>query len=117
MIREKPITRRVLFAACFAVPTRAAKSAADMRHLGSLFSKLSSARAIGAAYLRLYPADGLDAAALAASLPTAATAAELRSVIAARIHDDFANARIVTIDGWMLAVTEARLCVLAYLAA
>jgi hypothetical protein len=87
------------------------------RALSSLFSALPSARAIGAAYLRSCPADGLDAETLATALPTGLNVTELRSAIAAGVRDDFANARVVTVDGWMLAVTEARLCALACLVA
>jgi hypothetical protein len=82
--------------------------------LRSLFSQLPSARAIGAAYLREHPA---DAEMLAADFPTAPSAADLRSTVAARIRDDFAASRMVTVDGWMLAITEARLCALTYLVA
>jgi hypothetical protein len=87
------------------------------RALACLFSALPSARAIGAVYLRSCGAEGLDAETLAAALPTGLDGTELRSAIAARVRDDFANARVVTVDGWMLAATEARLCALAYLVA
>jgi hypothetical protein len=80
--------------------------------LRSLFSQLPSARAIGAAYLREYAA---DAETLAIDFPTTLSSAELRSAIAASVRDDFATSRVVTVDGWMLAITEARLCALAYL--
>ena len=98
--------------------TTPATAGGEMRLvLRSLFSQLPSARAIGAAYLRSRPANGLDAAALAAALPAGKTVAELRSAIAASVRDDFAASRVVTVDGWMLAITEARLCALAYLVA
>ncbi len=41
----------------------------------------------------------------------------LRETVAARVRDDFATARVVNVDGWLLARTEARLCALAYLVA
>ena len=87
-------------------PSRKTRSGTDIKNaLNSLFSNLPSARAIGAAYLRSHPADRLDAETLVAALPT----------VAEHVRNDFSNARVVTVDGWMLAVTEARLCALAYL--
>lgn len=32
-----------------------------------------------------------------------------------RLHDDFVDARIVSVDGWTLSRTEVDLCVLAYM--
>ncbi len=87
------------------------------RALSGLFTALPSARAIGAAYLRSCADDGLDAATLAAELPAEVTMTVLRETVAARVRDDFANARVVNVDGWLLARTEARLCALAYLVA
>jgi len=114
----KPITRRVgmrALLAAFLLPTRGTASAAAVGKaqaaLRSLFSDLPSARAIGAAYIGKNPADRIDPA----ILPTCLTATDLRSTIAARVRDDFSNSRVVSVDGWMLAVTEARLCALAYL--
>jgi hypothetical protein len=112
MTRPPPLTRRALSAALvFALAPRAA-SAGDM--VRSLFSHLPSARAIGAAYLQSCPA---NAATLAAALPAAMSVADLRLAIAERVRDDFANSRIAMVDGWMLSVTEARVCALAYLVA
>jgi hypothetical protein len=68
------------------------------------FADSAAARAIGAAYLRAYPHDALADARAAARLA--------RTEIAARVRDDFAAGRVVMLDGWMLSVTEARLCAL-----
>ncbi len=87
------------------------------RLLADLFTALPSARAIGAAYLRSCPDERLDAATLAADFPAEATIGALRESVDGRVRDDFANARIVTVDGWLLARTEVRLCALAYLVA
>jgi hypothetical protein len=40
---------------------------------------------------------------------------ELRRRLAGRIQADFATARTVRLDGWLMALTEARLCALAAL--
>jgi hypothetical protein len=65
----------------------------------------AAARAIGAAYLRAHPNDSLTDARAIATQP--------RAHIAARVREDFAAGRVVLLDGWMLSVTEARLCALA----
>jgi hypothetical protein len=105
MKRFHPVTRRAVLAAALLFPTHRSASA---NTLISVFSWLPSARAIGAAYLRAHPA---DTATLALQLPAGLTRRELQFVI----RDDFAHERIVTVDGWMLSVTEARLCALAHL--
>jgi hypothetical protein len=85
--------------------------------LADLFSTLPSARAIGAAYLRSCVDDAPGPATLAAELPAGETVAALREAVAERVRNDFANGRVVTVDGWLLARTEVRLCALAYLVA
>ena len=57
------------------------------------------ARTLGAAYLRAYPDDPLTTI--------------LADDVAARVRDDFADGRVVVLNGWMLSITEARLCALA----
>ncbi|HEX3753856.1 MAG TPA: hypothetical protein VHV26_02155 [Rhizomicrobium sp.] len=42
---------------------------------------------------------------------------EIRRRLAARIRADFAEGRTIRRDGWLIAVTEARLCALAALCA
>jgi hypothetical protein len=69
-----------------------------------LLANSKAARAIGATYLRAYPNDTLADACAVAGCP--------RPQIAARVRDDFAAGRVVMLDGWMLSVTEARLCAL-----
>lgn len=41
----------------------------------------------------------------------------LRKVLSAQCRNDYAGGRIVTLDGWVLSVTEARICALAALTA
>ncbi len=98
----KRITRRSgLFAGLLFPFARQSARAADR----TLFANNAAARAIGAAYLRAYPGDTLGDAGAVARLP--------RAQIAARVRDDFAAGRVVMLDRWMLAATEARLCALA----
>jgi hypothetical protein len=40
---------------------------------------------------------------------------ELRRAVRARMEEDFSRARVVSVAGWMLSETEARLCALAWL--
>jgi hypothetical protein len=40
---------------------------------------------------------------------------EIRRKLAQQIQADFATARTVRLDGWLIALTEARLCALAAL--
>jgi len=82
---------------------------------------VSSAQAVGAAYLRSTPEHAdvhalvsrllRDEPALSGSRSTGAT----RKLLRGCIREDFARERVVAVDGWLLAETEARLCALAVL--
>jgi hypothetical protein len=94
-----------------------------VERLVSLFKHRDSARAIGSAYLALRPeeADAEDLVQLISNasgdpMVTAhATEAELRAWLRRRQAHDFANGRIVKLDGWLLSATEVRLCALTAL--
>ena len=83
--------------------------------LSALFTNRRSAAIVGQVYLQQHPEEanvetllaGIDAA----HLPPA----ERAPLTDRRIRADFAAGRVVTIDGWILARTEARLCALAAL--
>ncbi|HUR60456.1 MAG TPA: hypothetical protein VM029_22225 [Opitutaceae bacterium] len=71
-------------------------------------------REIGRRYRKIVPREN-DAQALAqAILPDArgAGSASLPAAINAQIQRDFADGRTLTLDGWVLSVTEARQCAL-----
>lgn len=68
-----------------------------------------SARAVGRAYLDLVP-DEASLARLRALLGTAVEA------MAARVRADYAQGRVMMIDGWTLSLTELRACALRALA-
>lgn len=91
-----------------------------------LFPDGRSASALGRSYLARHPNEAdpdrlIDA--LFADLPPAPSdgteareVEAIRAWVTARIEDDFRRARIVRVEGWILARSEARLCALASLA-
>ena len=96
-------------------------AAATARALTACFRDPASPRAVGRAYLAAVPEEasvqGLvrrligEASAVSAPLPLTDRDA-LRAAMRSRIRRDFAEGRIVMVDGWFLSQTEARLCAL-----
>ena len=92
--------------------------------LTGLLSHQESARFVGRTYLDRYPHEAdvevlvRQVAAVEGGIDYIDRAGEraLRSLLQERIRRDFADEKIVTLEGWMLSVTEARLCALAALA-
>ncbi len=93
--------------------------------LGRLLPHQQSARAVGLEYLRAAAranptADDLvdllanDVAGGHHTLRSASDG-ELRKQLALRSQQDFAEERTVALDGWVAALTEARLCAIAAL--
>jgi hypothetical protein len=92
----------------------------------AVLARPDSAAVVGRAYLARYPAEA-DRDRLAARLdqalrcqdcdPARARTDQLRAALAGRTRADFAAARVVVVDGWVLSETEARLCGLAALSA
>lgn len=92
--------------------------------LVSLLTHVENARVVGHAYLRAFPlersADGLVEG-IASGLPGGHGALrtssddELRRAVSTAIRDDFAREADVTVQGWILSRTEARLYALAAL--
>ncbi len=92
------------------------------RLLNAVLPNLASAQAIGHVYLRAGRAaeasvERLMPLIFAGQPPAATSAAAFRTFIAWRVQRDFAEGAVVRVDGWMLSVTEARLCALAAVAA
>ena len=89
----------------------------------SLFENLRSAYAIGTACLKSLPPNQcslqqLTNAILAAAecdTETVKAKQALRHCIANRVRDDFAEGAVVSIEGWLLSQTEARLYALIVL--
>ena len=90
---------------------------------GGLLADRESAAAVGRAYLDAVPGEADSrvlvrrvAATLGQRGRTVADD-ELRLLLALRIDRDFAEERVVTVRGWVLSVTESRLCALCALRA
>lgn len=92
-------------------------------HLTAVFSHAASAAVIGRRYLALYREEA-DAAVLVARVAgnarnylrlADAAPGELRALLGRQQRQDFAAGRTVTLDGWILSRTEARLCALVAL--
>ena len=83
--------------------------------LTRLLAHAESARLIGQEYLKVTPAEAapaLLATLIATSLPSrvqGATDGQLRELLWEGIRQDFAREHVVTLDGWVLSRTEARL--------
>ncbi len=98
-------------AALAAVAGLASLPAAESETLSWPFRDHASARAIGRRYLRTHPASSELQVTRLLLRPGADRGRRIRERIAA----DFAAGRVVILDGWVLAATEARLCALSAL--
>ena len=89
--------------------------------LAALFSDPNRAGVIGTACLRALPVIEASPDALARQIAAdnflgagqCRSPAEVRGLLVGRIRRDFAKGEILSIDGWMLSATEARLYALA----
>jgi hypothetical protein len=87
--------------------------------LTALFHHQASARTIGRSYLQQYPPESnvrclLEGIGRSDRLSTAGDR-ELMLALQHRIRQDFVEERVVNLEGWILSVTEARLCALTTL--
>ena len=105
----------------FFCPSAAAKESAVALGdaLGGLFRNPKSVRALGLAYLERYPRQGRPEQWLAALCDGRGTDVsalcrcgreEQRAWFDGAVREDFAAGRMVDLDGWQLAETEATLC-------
>lgn len=95
-------------------------TALEQGDLTALLRHQSSAKIIGQHYLQHYPheanADQLLGLITAGVITDAnASGQQLRDRLAQKIRQDFADERVVKLQGWLLARTEARLCALTTL--
>jgi murein L,D-transpeptidase YcbB/YkuD len=95
-------------------PSAVAVHAEAARLLDSLLPSRAPAQAIGTAVLRAGSAEP-SVQALLQALQRQQDGPIDAGSIRAQIRDDFAQGRIVDVEGWMLSATEARLCALAAL--
>lgn len=94
----------------------------DSHSVTHIFSDVSNARAVGNQYLamrdvnravllefrkRIFPA--------ASSVPKERDWHRVREGLRKRIRGDYQHSRCVCVDGWILSITEARLCALVAL--
>lgn len=98
--------------------------ATDGERLARAFASPESAAELGHAYLATVPAErsrALLVDRIAAALPNGYSVvhtgddATLLSLLAQRFQDDFKAGDTVTVDGWVVSRTQARLCGLAAL--
>ncbi len=83
-------------------------------HLLGVLGSVEAVCDIGRCYRALVP-DEDDAGVLTRALapsPTDATADDVERWMAGRVRQDFAEGHTVTVQGWILSVTEARQCAL-----
>ena len=87
------------------------------KNLLGIFSNAESPRQIGARYLTLYPDEATRSLMLAEDLKgtRVRTSGALRQVLAQKCESDFLNGDLVSIDGFLLARTEAEACALTVL--
>jgi hypothetical protein len=89
----------------------------DASRLAGLLEHHGSARAVGTEYLRVEPnslaaltSDLLESLPARGASLRRATDDELRQVIAVGARRDFLEGRTIELDGWVVSLTEARLC-------
>jgi hypothetical protein len=92
--------------------------------LAAFFTHKESAKVIGLEYARKYPQEA-DARVLLDRITTSlnvgdvglfgAASSNLHGLLVRTMREDFAVDRVVKLQGWVLSVTEARLCALAAL--
>jgi hypothetical protein len=100
-------------------------SASPGARLSGLLEHRDSARVIGREYLRRIggrPTTRALVDSITSGLPRrgrslgAATDDELRGMLAVQIRRDFGEERTIALQGWIVSLTEARLCALAAVA-
>lgn len=94
-------------------------TAATPEELAALMLRDDAVLRLGREYLAAHPGESDPAALaglLAAGLPALEDAAG-RQALLARIRDDYAAGRTVILSGWVLSLSEGRLCALAARAA
>jgi hypothetical protein len=130
---DRPITRKRLLAAAggLALPLALAPlrpwsalvevaPAGRAARLAGLLADRDSAAAVGRAYLDSVPGEA-DSRVLVRRLSASIGQGralgddELRRLLAQQIDRDFADERVATVQGWVLSVTELRLCALCAL--
>jgi hypothetical protein len=106
------------------LPALEERSALDGARLAGLLAHQESARVVGREYLRAVPAEAREdvlTAGIVNWLPAQHRGSRipadshLRELLLLGAREDFAEGRTVELHGWVVSVTEARLCALATL--
>jgi|ERR1700733_455126 hypothetical protein len=99
-----------------ALPLGRPAHAISLDDMAGLRADADAAAAIGDAYLRAQPTPRPTLQALQAAVAAALTGdAPLKARFRTRVQADFAAARVVMVDGWMLSRVEAQTCAITYL--
>src|SRR5689334_4386069 len=95
--------------------------AAEANPVERLLAAVLPHREAAAAVGRAYAATGAESVGphlldrvMPADQVAAASDVELRTLLGAKRREDFREGRTVTVEGWVLSVSEARLCALAW---
>ena len=116
-LTRRGILGRLGLVAGLLLPRVATAQPAPAGHLDAL-ADLGAARRIGHAYLTVCPEDG-DHRELSAwldrTLGRPADVPAARTALQRAVQEDMRAGRSVVVDGWILSLTEARLCALALL--
>jgi len=105
-------------------PLSATGSEGLPQSLAKAFGSHASRLVVGGAYVRLVPEEAcvdllvqyVGGSRLLSDIPLAELKpCQIRAQLTRQIRDDFSGGRLVEVDGWLLSVTEARLCALAWL--
>jgi len=85
--------------------------------LAQVFGDQDAARSVGRRYLAAHPGQADERMLLRLLRPLGDPDVLAREQLGVRVRravrDDFAEGRVVLVDGWYLSLTEARLCALA----
>jgi hypothetical protein len=96
----------------------------ELARFARLLKNQDSAKAIGAAYLQAHPKEAaanllLNHLVTSLTKPgeawSGAGEQDLKKLFQQRIQEDFADEKVVKLQGWILSTTEARLCALTTL--
>jgi hypothetical protein len=119
---RRNVAQAIMALIAMPLANRAAKSAEAIyngrnQFASGIFLDHEAAKTVGNVYLRDHPLDAPEIIRLGQRLETTGQFGcdLLTAVIVKKISDDFNAARVVSVDGWIIAQTEARLCALMVL--
>ena len=121
LLKTLPVAAAVkgtLIGALLAPRSAGAAETDPVERLLAVLPHRRQAAAVGQAYAAIIAAEPIGPHLLDSVIPAeqiaTATTSELRDLLRALRREDFREGRTVTVEGWVLSVTEARLCALAW---